>query len=548
MSADHMHKTHEQPIALVSPRYGLDFAGGAERLVRDYAEQLHRRGHPVEVLTTCTTDMYDWNNGYPAGTTEINGVAVHRFRTDDVDIGAVHRVADRAHKQQPITYREQLEFIRNSVNSQALYETLRQRQDEFRCCIFAPYLFGTTYFGARAVPEKALLLPCLHDEPFARFTIYRELMEAARGILFNVEAERRFARESLGVANPNTAVVGYGFDPDTPAGDGARFRAARGLPEEFVLYAGRLEGGKNVPLLLEYFVRYKTERPGPLALVLIGEGEVIQLARPDVIEIGFVSENEKRDAFAGATVFCQPSVNESFSIVLMEAWIQGTPALVHGDCAVTREHVERSGGGWWFHDYAEFRAALDAAVGDAAGRERMGRAGRAYVLREYTWDAVIERLLAAIERFSGPEPLRAVLARRGVRRALAFSRERFDEHLAEVVARAEADLAQGLTHPQIDALRAAARVGMPEYEVRSGAPLVGPAIAAIRRNLTSHLREPYLDPIITRQEAYNQLLLDTLLPALERSIRAQQRLERQVRLLEQQLAELRREQGDQATE
>ena len=80
---------------------------------------------------------------------------------------------------------------------------------------------------------------------------------------------------------------------------------------------------------------------------------------------------------------------------------------------------------------------------------------------------------------------------------------------------------------------------MPEYEVASGAPLVGPAIAALRRNLTSHLREPYLDPIIERQEAYNQLLLDTLLPALERSIRAQQRLERQVRRLEQQLAEVR---------
>ncbi|MBN1140006.1 MAG: hypothetical protein JXM73_25780 [Anaerolineae bacterium] len=42
------------------------------------------------------------------------------------------------------------------------------------------------------------------------------------------------------------------------------------------------------------------------------------------------------------------------------------------------------------------------------------------------------------------------------------------------------------------------------YEVRSKAPLIGPLIAWVRRNLTSHLREPYLDPTIERQVAFNR--------------------------------------------
>jgi hypothetical protein len=80
---------------------------------------------------------------------------------------------------------------------------------------------------------------------------------------------------------------------------------------------------------------------------------------------------------------------------------------------------------------------------------------------------------------------------------------------------------------------------MPDYQVRSGAPLIGGLIASARRNLTSHLREPYLDTIVERQEAFNKLLLDALLPALERSQHNQQLLERQIRLLEQQVRELR---------
>jgi hypothetical protein len=48
------------------------------------------------------------------------------------------------------------------------------------------------------------------------------------------------------------------------------------------------------------------------------------------------------------------------------------------------------------------------------------------------------------------------------------------------------------------------------YVVRSAAPLVGPLIAWTRRNLTSHLREPYLDPTLRRQETFNLLVVHVL--------------------------------------
>ena len=80
--------------------------------------------------------------------------------------------------------------------------------------VLSPYLFGTTLWGAQAAPGRSALLPCLHDEPYARLTTVRRVMGAVRGGLFNAPAEERLARRIAPVRDGG--VVGMGFDP--PAG------------------------------------------------------------------------------------------------------------------------------------------------------------------------------------------------------------------------------------------------------------------------------------------------------------------------------------------
>jgi hypothetical protein len=64
--------------------------------------------------------------------------------------------------------------------------------------------------------------------------------------------------------------------------------------------------------------------------------------------------------------------------------------------------------------------------------------------------------------------------------------------------------------PFLEDLDQAADVMLRSYTVRSGLPVVGPLIVWIRRNLTSHLREPYLDPTLERQVAFNRRLVETI--------------------------------------
>ena len=56
---------------------------------------------------------------------------------------------------------------------------------------------------------------------------------------------------------------------------------------------------------------------------------------------------------------------------------------------------------------------------------------------------------------------------------------------------------------EIEQVKAAASIMFKDYQVRSTLPVFGPLIAWTRSNLTSHLREPYLDPILQNQEMFN---------------------------------------------
>ena len=115
-----------------------------------------------------------------------------------------------------------------------------------------------------------------------------------------------------------------------------------------------------------------------------------------VIDLGDVGAQERHDAYAAADLFVQPSLHESFSIVLMEAWLQGTPALVHADCAVTRGFAEASGGGLHFRSFGEFAAALDMLLPDPALRHELGQRGRAFVLANCRWEEVARKTIYAI--------------------------------------------------------------------------------------------------------------------------------------------------------
>ncbi|MCA9941271.1 MAG: glycosyltransferase, partial [Anaerolineales bacterium] len=179
-----------------------------------------------------------------------------------------------------------------------------------------------------------------------------------------------------------------------------RFRQKYGIRGDFVLVAGRKDAGKNTPLLLDYWRRYVHQRRPSLRLLFIGPGDItIPLDLADsVVDLGFVPRQDKYDAHAASLLLCQPSTNESFSLVLMESWLAQRPALVHADCAVTVEQCQKANAGLYFADYDEFAATLDYFQAQPQTARRMGEQGRRYVLANFHWDVVVARYRALLAR------------------------------------------------------------------------------------------------------------------------------------------------------
>lgn len=382
--------------AFVVPRYGSDVVGGAEDLARRTAEELASRGFKVSAFATRALDHHTWKDYYQPGVTTLNGVEVTRFpaqtRLGDPEMS---RIAVELASGKVPCEDDQRTWLSGVVSSKEMLDHIKNAGGDYSHIIFLPYLFGTTFLGSAVRPETSYIVPCLHDEPYAHLPLVHEMLRRVKGLMFNSEGERRLAGRLLGTEDPGP-VVGMGFR--RVEGDEAAFRDRTPARGPVVLYAGRREQGKNTPLLVEYFARFAAERPGEATLVLMGAGDV--RVPPSVshlvIDAGRVSEQAKWDGYAAASVFCQPSVNESLSIVLLESWLAGTPALVNRNCDVTREHVSRSGGGLAFDGYDEFAESLLLLLSDSVQAERAGREGRAYVETEYNWDSVLQRLFDAL--------------------------------------------------------------------------------------------------------------------------------------------------------
>ena len=153
-------------IAFVIPWYGEGIPGGAEMELREVAGHLQKAGVEVEVLTTCVKDFTaDWNqNYYAAGVAMVYDVPTRRFPVRKRDTATFDRINAQLMQGKHITPKEEVLFLQEMVNSPQLYEYIETHNDDYDLFVFMPYMFGTTFHGVLACPEKAVMIPCFHEE------------------------------------------------------------------------------------------------------------------------------------------------------------------------------------------------------------------------------------------------------------------------------------------------------------------------------------------------------------------------------------------------
>jgi glycosyltransferase involved in cell wall biosynthesis len=309
--------------------------------------------------------------------------------------------------RQPAEARRQLigqyTWLDDGGHSLPLYQHIAQQAINFDAIVALPYAMPLIHYAAWAAPERTIFWPCLHNELYAFLEPIRLLMETVWGVMFNSPEDAKLANDLLGMQLPRQAVLGEGVTLP-----GLNRPSSEPVAQN-LLYVGRLETGKNLPMLYRFVRRY-AEEIGPLRLTVIGRGPVEPPRHPAFDYRGFVSDEEKALAYASTLAHCQPSLNESFSLVTMESWLAGRPVLVHEHCEVTRGHVQRSKGGLWFSHFDEFAEAVQWLQTHPDLATRMGQNGQTYVRRNYTWPAVVDRFERLIRQWQQDVKIAEVIA------------------------------------------------------------------------------------------------------------------------------------------
>jgi glycosyltransferase involved in cell wall biosynthesis len=387
----------DRKLIIVTPWFG-SFAGGAEWLARGMARELNQRGVSAMVFTTCSRSPYDswWEDHYEPGVYTVSGIETRRFATIKAQSRYV-AVIDKLRGGEDLTARDEQDFFTYGINSDALIDALGDYVGDDYELLALPYFHGLTYSVINKHPGKISLTPCFHDEPQFYWGTTERLLRNAKHIFFNSAEEKQMTirqyGQRIGRRIVESAVAGVGVELTRCVKDEQAIQED-GLPRSYFVYAGRKEVGKNVRLLCQWFASYAEKFNSETKLIFIGGGDQSLVPSSDYfIDFGFVSEGMKRHLIKQSKGIINLSENESFSIVIMEGWLLGVPAIVSAKCAVTKNHVRRCDGGLYVANGDEFALALKYLEENDAARTRLAANGQQYVSREFSFDAVLSRYL-----------------------------------------------------------------------------------------------------------------------------------------------------------
>jgi glycosyltransferase involved in cell wall biosynthesis len=241
-------------------------------------------------------------------------------------------------------------------------------------------------------------------------------VRAADGAVSASKFNAEQVRERYGI-EPKVVYNGVDLGLFTPEDRRDREVLARlGLEEPsegkpVILYAGRMIRWKGV----EYLIKALPEiKPEGSVLWLAGEGEYRPVLEGMARELGvghrvrFLGKVEQRDLAAlyrqSAGLVATSFVNETFGMALCEAMACGTP-VVASNFGGFREVVLDGVSGYLTRpqDPHDISLKVNMLLGDLERAKEMGEAGRRFVLGNFSWKAVADRVEEAYREVLGAE-------------------------------------------------------------------------------------------------------------------------------------------------
>jgi len=378
--------------------------GGPIHTVSAAAERLVRKGH--EVIVFATNSNLDQDLDVPTNQSiDVDGVQVWYFK-----------------REEPI--QRWLPFIPYLSKSMGfLYAPAMSAQlDRIVPSVDVvhtqmPYVYPTFAAGKAAIRYKKPLFYHQHgvfDPERLKFrgfkkklyinAIERPIMRSATTLIALTETEVRSYR-ALGVQTP-CRVIPNGVDIVDHSQSFERTDCSFpfSLDEMVILFMARLHPIKGADRLIRAFLMLQSAFP-KATLVMAGPDEwgMVEKFRQEIMKAGIgnrvlfpgmVTGEAKQELLTRADLFCLPSDAEGFSMAVLEALANSTAVLLSPGCHFPE--VEKAGAGRVVQPEPDALCNAMADLLDNPGKlKEMGKKGRDFVSRHYSWDTITDQLIEA---------------------------------------------------------------------------------------------------------------------------------------------------------
>lgn len=394
-------------ILFITPRFLQNASGGAEKLTSDYVNILSE-SHDVTVITSAAKNYVTWKNEFKPGLTEESQYKIIRFAVEKTrNINQMNLVLDRCLRRgDSVSMKDQMSFLEEQGPfCPQLVEYVSKHQFDYDLVILVGYLYYPVVLSIPLLKVPFVIVPTFHDEPAFRLPIYRQTYLSHYTYSFNAPEEMD-VYESYHRQKVNSYFL-IGTFVEDPISENQKSNSTitsdSSKENHQLITIGRIEPAKGYPELFEQYHHWKQlNHRTDVTLKCLGSVFSMDVSHNKEIQFpGFVSEEEKVAEIQNSYLLLNPSAYESFSISIMESWLQEKPVIVNAKSSVMRGHCIRSQGGLYYSDSNSFQRMLDYLLENQSIANKMGKNGRKYVLTNFSKNVIKTKLNQMINTLLG---------------------------------------------------------------------------------------------------------------------------------------------------
>jgi alpha-1,6-mannosyltransferase len=203
----------------------------------------------------------------------------------------------------------------------------------------------------------------------------------------------------LGVSNVGIVPLGVEIDEFSPDKRDTEVRRSLGVGEDepLLIYVGRLDRERRAQLVVDAF--RKLPRSLGALLVLIGDGpvrdEILASGDPRIIAPGYLHDRaELARWLASADLYVSAMADETFGVSVIEAQAAGLPVVGVAAGAMLDRVDSETGRLGPVDDSAAMAANILQVL--QSNPTAMGRAARAHVEGQFSWDRTFQALFSEV--------------------------------------------------------------------------------------------------------------------------------------------------------